>query len=202
LLKDGSGPFAEAWRGRNIPLPSPLGATPVAWLDRHGVLGPRTLCIHVVQVDAGDIGRLASHGVAVAHCPRSNRAHAHGVAPLADLRQAGLRIGLGTDSVVSVETLDLLAEARAARELAGLDAAATVALCTLDGARALDLDRETGSLTPGKWADLVALRSPAAAVSTAASTAAAEELVLACGPGDVLATFVGGRDVYRHHRSP
>jgi 5-methylthioadenosine/S-adenosylhomocysteine deaminase len=173
----------------------------VAWLDAHGVLGPRTLCIHLVQADASDIDLLATRGAAVAHCPRSNLAHGHGAAPLAELRRAGLHVGLGTDSVVSVETLDLLAEARAARDLAGLDPAAAVALCTLDGARALDLDQETGSLTCGKWADVVALRRPTAAGSSAPFDGSVEESVLACGPRDVLATFVGGRDVYRHLRS-
>lgn len=193
LLADGSGAFAAAWRGRGIPMPAPLGHTPVGWLAEHGVLSDRTLCIHVVQASAADVQRLARANAAVAHCPLSNRAHGHGVAPLADLLDAGLRVGLGTDSILSVGTLDLLAEARAARALTRLDAAGALALCTRDAARALGLEAEIGTLTPGKWGDCVVIRSPADRTDSAAA-----DRVLASGPRDVLATFVGGRDVYRN----
>jgi cytosine/adenosine deaminase-related metal-dependent hydrolase len=195
LLSDATGSFAEAWERRGIPMPSPLGRTPVRWLDEHGVLSARTLCIHVVQATGLDIRRLASAGAAVAHCPRSNRAHGHGDAPLAALLAAGIRLGVGTDSAVSVGELDLLAEARAARTLAGLDAAQALALCTLSAARALGLESEIGGLRVGKWGDCVVVRPP-----PAAARLAPEEQVLAGGPRDVVATYVGGRDVYRNSR--
>jgi 5-methylthioadenosine/S-adenosylhomocysteine deaminase len=194
LLASGVGAFADAWRARGIPMPAPLGRTPVQWLDEHGVLSVRTLCIHVVQASALDIGRLANAGAAVAHCPRSNRAHGHGEAPLAALLAARVRVGLGTDSVVSVGELDLLAEARAARALAGLDAARALALCTLDAARALGLEAEIGGLRAGKWGDCAVIQLHDGA------GAAPEAMVLGSGPRDVLATFVGGRDVYRNSR--
>jgi 5-methylthioadenosine/S-adenosylhomocysteine deaminase len=195
LLEQGAGPFADAWRARGIPLPSPLGRTPVQWLEEHGVLSERTLCIHAVRATAAVVRRLARSGAAVAHCPLSNRAHGPGSAPLSALHAAGVRVGLGTDSVVSVGELDLLADARAARELAGLTAAGTLALCTLEGARALGLDADVGSLTPGKWGDCVVIRAPGER-----GGASPEDRVLASGPRDVLATFVGGRDVYRTSR--
>lgn len=195
LLAHGAGTFADAWRDRGIPLPSPPGRTPVEWLDRHGVLGERTLCIHLVQVTPGDIGVLARAGAAVAHCPLSNRIHAHGAAPLGAFLEAGLRVGLGTDSVVSVGTLDLLAEARAAATLAGLDAEAALLLCTLAGARALGLDGEVGSLRQGKWGDCAVIRPPQ---GTARLPPAAR--VLASGPHDVIATYMGGKDVHRLER--
>jgi 5-methylthioadenosine/S-adenosylhomocysteine deaminase len=194
LLASGVGAFADAWRARGIPMPAPLGRTPVQWLDEHGVLSVRTLCIHVVQASALDIGRLANAGAAVAHCPRSNRAHGHGEAPLAALLAARVRVGLGTDSVVSVGELDLLAEARAARALAGLDAARALALCTLDAAHALGLEAEIGGLRAGKWGDCAVIQLHDGA------GAAPEAMVLGSGPRDVLATFVGGRDVYRNSR--
>jgi tetratricopeptide (TPR) repeat protein len=78
------------------------------------VLSPATLCIHAIRANAADIALLAERGCAVAHCPRSNRAHDHGDAPLAALLAAGVRVGVGTDSVMSLSPLDLLAEARAA----------------------------------------------------------------------------------------
>jgi cytosine/adenosine deaminase-related metal-dependent hydrolase len=188
LLRAAAGAFADAWARRGIPLPSLPGRSPVAWLDQHGVLGPQTLCIHVVQVDAADIARLAGAGVGVAHCPASNRRHGHGDAPLGRLLAAGLRVGVGTDSVASVGCLDLLAEARAARTLAGLSWEDTLALVTRDGARALGLDGEVGSLAAGKWGDTVVIRrrggeSPA-------------EQVMNSGTEAVVATYVGGRQVF------
>jgi 5-methylthioadenosine/S-adenosylhomocysteine deaminase len=192
LFLRGAGPFAEAWRARGIPLPSPSGRTPIGWLAEHGALFEHTLCIHAVQLDGRDIGRLADSGAAVAHCPVSNCAHGHGDAPLEVLLESGIRVGLGTDSVVSVGRLDLLAEARKAAGLApSLDADDLIELCTLSGARALGLDSRTGSLLPGKWADCVVVRIPANPGGTPA------ERVLASGPRDVLCTYVGGKEVYR-----
>jgi 5-methylthioadenosine/S-adenosylhomocysteine deaminase len=190
LLLHGGGPFAAAWRERGIPLPTGPGCSPVEWLERHGVLGERTLCIHVVQAQQGDLERLARSAAAVAHCPLSNAAHRHGAAPLAGFVAHGIRVGLGTDSVLSVDTTDLLAEARAARRLAALDAEAALALATLGGARALGLEREIGSLEPGKWGDC-------AVVLPRSSARGPAEQVLESRREDVIATFLGGRDVYR-----
>lgn len=192
FLLRGAGPFAEAWRARGIPLPSPSGRTPMRWLAEHGVLSHQTLCIHAVQLDGPDVGRLADSAAAVAHCPLSNRAHGHGDAPLQALLERGIRVGLGTDSVVSVGRLDLLAEARAAAGLApSLDADDLIELCTMGGARALGLDSHTGSLLPGKWGDCIVVRTSASNGGTPA------EQVLASGPQDVLRTYVGGKEVYR-----
>ena len=155
LVCDGAGPFAEALRFRAIEVAA-RGCSPVQYLWQLGVLQPATLCIHCVQVDEADVATLAHAGVALAHCPRSNRAHGHGAAPLAAFRRAGIRVGLGTDSVVSVGDLDLWAEARAAG-LAGEDA---LRMLTLEGARALGLERAIGSLDVGKQADLAVFASP------------------------------------------
>ena len=191
LVLRGTGPFAATWRERGIPLPPAPGCSPVEWLDRHGVLGESTLCIHVVQADEADLALLARRASAVAHCPLSNAAHRHGTAPLARFLAHGLRVGLGTDSVLSVGALDLLAEASAARRLGGLAAEAALALATLGGARALGLEREIGSLEPGKWGDCVVIRP-----RTLAGAEPAEQ-VLQARREDVVATFLGGRDVYR-----
>ena len=192
LLRSGSGPFAAAWAERGIPLPHPLGRTPIEWLAENGGLSELTLCIHVVQAGPNDIQQLADAGAAVAHCPLSNRAHGHGTAPLSSLIEAGVRIGLGTDSEVSVGHLDLLAEVRAARKLARLTSNEALDLCTLSGARALGLETETGSLRTGKWADCVVIRLPAAGFD-----ADPGEHVIASSSADVMLTCVGGRDVYR-----
>jgi len=189
FLSCGAGSFADAWRSRGIPLPDSSGLSPIQWLARHEVLSSRCLCIHAVQVNPADIQRLADSGTTVAHCPLSNRAHAHGTAPLGNLIAAGVPVGLGTDSVASVGRLDLLAEARLAGQQTSLDPVRLLELCTLGGARALNLAAEVGSLEPGKWADCTVIRLKGAGGPA--------ERVLACGPADVLRTFVGGREVYR-----
>lgn len=190
LLLRGAGPFAEAWHERGIPLPPGPPCSPVEWVERHGVLGERTLCIHVVQAHEADLVRLARSAAAVAHCPLSNAAHRHGKAPLGGFLACGIRVGLGTDSVLSVGTPDLLAEARAARRLADLDADAALALATLGGAQALGLEGEIGSLEPGKWGDCAVVRPRFPAGDPA-------EQVVEARREDVVATFLGGRDVYR-----
>jgi 5-methylthioadenosine/S-adenosylhomocysteine deaminase len=189
LLGAAAGPFAEAWRRRGIPLPALPGCSPVAWLAEHGVLNERTLCIHVVQVDSDDIARLKAAGVGVAHCPRSNRRHGHGEAPLARLLEAGVRVGVGTDSVVSVGSLDLLAEARAARALAGLSWERALSLVTLEAARAIGLEQHVGSLAPGKWGDVAIIRLRETQHSPV-------EGVLTSAADQVMATYVGGRRVF------
>ena len=127
----------------------------------------------------------------MAHCPLSNAAHRHGTAPLAGFLAHGLRVGLGTDSILSVGVPDLLAEARAARGLAALDADSALGLVTVGGARALGLEGEIGSLEPGKWGDCVVIRPESRTDGGPA------ELVLQARREDVVATFLGGRDVYR-----
>ena len=155
LVRDGAGPFADALRARGIAV-EPLGRSPVAYLRQLAVLQPGTLCIHCVQVDEADIATLGEAQVTVAHCPLSNRAHRHGVAPFQALRAAGIPVGLGTDSVVSVARTDLWAEAEAA-SLAGDDAMRQL---TLENARAIGWETEIGSLDVGKAADLTVLSSP------------------------------------------
>jgi 5-methylthioadenosine/S-adenosylhomocysteine deaminase len=202
FVSRGAGPFAEAWQAREIPLlddpthlpPSlpPASPSSVAWLDCHGVLGNTTLCIHAIQLDGADIQLLADRGVSIAHCPVSNAAHGHGTAPLAALRGAGLRVGIGTDSEASVGRLDLLREARAAQQLAGLSTAESLALATIEGARALGLERQIGTLSSGKWGDVVAVRARGASTAADAMRAA-----LHSAAGDVLLTVLGGRVVHR-----
>lgn len=197
LLASATGAFAEAWAARGIPLPPLPGRSPVAWLESHGVLGPDTLAIHAVQVDAADAARLARCGTAVAHCPLSNRRHGHGEAPLRLFLDAGVRVGIGTDSVASVDSLDLLAEARAARALAGLEAGEALALVTREAARALGLESGIGVLRRGAWADLVVIGIP-----SAAQPRDAYEAALGSGIGDVRETLVGGHTVYRRQAAP
>jgi 5-methylthioadenosine/S-adenosylhomocysteine deaminase len=154
FVRYGTGPFAAAHTARGIPVAA-HGSSPVRYLAKTGHLTPSTLCIHCVQLDDDDVALLADRGVAVAHCPRSNAAHGHGRAPLAALRARGVRVGLGTDSAVSVGDGDLWAEAEAAR-LSGDEALQAL---TIDGARALGWENEIGSLEEGKSGDIAVFPS-------------------------------------------
>ncbi len=185
LLRDFTGTFADMWRARGLPRPSPEPISPVAWLAAHDVLGADTLCIHAVQVDESDVDLLVRHQCAIAHCPRSNMRHHASRAPVGVFVARGLRVGLGTDSEVSVAPIDLLAEARDARRITGWTASETLRVLTLGGAEALGLGREVGALAPGYWGDVVALQ-----VGDAPDPA---EAVLQCGPEAVRATWLGGR---------
>jgi len=191
LLQTGTGAFAEAWSARGIPLPS-SGRSPVQWLDQCGVLGEATLAIHLVRASPGDVVRLKERRTAVAHCPLSNHRHGHGAAPLPAFLGEGVRVGVGTDSVASVGRLDLLAEVRAARRLAGLDAGQALALTTTGAAAALGLGGEIGALRPGYWGDAVVVRLP-----EGTDAGGLLEAIVAGGPGEVLETVLGGRTVYR-----
>jgi cytosine/adenosine deaminase-related metal-dependent hydrolase len=165
LVTQASGPFADGLRSRGIPV-EPRGRTPIALLDSLGVLDLKPLLIHCIRVDAMDIATIASHDAAVAHCPASNAKLGHGTAPLALMRAAGIRVGLGTDSVASNDRMDMLDEARIAALFANaretrhdaLSAMAALELATMGSARALGLDAEVGSLEVGKAADLAAFR--------------------------------------------
>jgi cytosine/adenosine deaminase-related metal-dependent hydrolase len=167
FVRKGSGPFADALSARGIAVRA-HDCSPVEYLLQLGVLASgNCLAIHCVQVDERDIAILRDSGGAVAHCPRSNRAHGHGPAPLAAFRRAGVRVGLGTDSIVSVGDADLRAEALTA----GLDGEDALRMLTLDGARALGLESEIGSLDVGKEADLAVFPSTVLYRPLPASTA-------------------------------
>ena len=154
FVYDGGGPFADALRGRGIDVAA-QHLSPIAYLVKLGVIRRGTLCIHCVQIDGADVELLRVTKAGVAHCPLSNRAHRHGIMPLRLLREAGVPVGIGTDSVVSVGELDLWAEADAA----GLTGIAAMRALTIEGARVLGWESEIGSLEVGKAADLAVFSS-------------------------------------------
>ena len=129
------------------------------------VLGPDTVAIHAVLVTEADIALLAELDVPVAHCPRSNALLGCGIAPLTELLDAGVRVGLGTDSPSSAIDFDMWAEMRTAIMLQrartgradALSAQTALELATTRAAAAIGLAETTGSLTPGKAADLLVL---------------------------------------------
>ncbi len=141
------------------------GMRPVARLERLGLLGPGLIAVHGVHLDAAEIALLARHGCSVAHCPSSNLKLGSGIAPVAELLQAGINLGFGTDGAASNNRLDLLSEMRQAALLAKgasgnpqtMPAHRALEAATLGGARALGLQDRIGSIVPGKLADLTAV---------------------------------------------
>ncbi|HEX9093224.1 MAG TPA: amidohydrolase family protein [Coriobacteriia bacterium] len=182
----------------------PTGVSPVQYVLQWGLFdAERLLAVHCVQVDEHDIGVLAEHGVAVAHCPRCNAKLGMGIAPLKLFFEHGLTVGLGTDSPASSNTLDPFDEMRIGLLLQRgvssetdffryFTARTFIRLATIHGARALGLENEIGSLEPGKRADVIAvdLSSSPHMVPTADPYSA---LVHTANQKDVLATMASGR---------
>jgi 5-methylthioadenosine/S-adenosylhomocysteine deaminase len=141
------------------------GVRPLRRLQRLDLLGPNLLAVHMTQVEDEEIELLATTGTPVIHCPASQLKLASGFSPVARLREAGVNVALGTDGAASNNALDMLGEMRLAALLAkgvagspaALPAAQALRMATLDGARALGLEEETGSLEIGKSADLIAI---------------------------------------------
>ena len=185
----------------------PPGETGVRLLARAGLLGPTLSAAHGVHLDAEEIDLLAAHGVGVAHCPRSNGFLGCGVAPLAEFLEAGLPVGIATDSPAATPSFDLFEELRAAMVGArareqrpdALTAARALELATLGGARVLGLDAEIGSLAPGKWADLAVISLAGSPLEPVEDPVAA--VVLGGSPERVVATLVAGETCYRRGTS-
>jgi 5-methylthioadenosine/S-adenosylhomocysteine deaminase len=140
------------------------GMSPVQYLEKMGVLGPNLVAAHCIFVDHADWELLAARRVGCVHNPSSNMMIASGVSPVPEMRAAGVAVGLGTDGPAgSNNDLDLMEEIDLAAKLAkiskmdplALDAKAAVEMATIDGARALHMEKEIGSFEPGKKADLI-----------------------------------------------
>lgn len=164
FLADGGGawPSFLGRRGLGHVGFEPPGTSPVRYLEDLGVLHPQLVAAHGVQLDADDRAVLARRGVHVVLCPRSNRNLGVGAADVPALLSAGVRLALGTDSLASAETIDVLDDAVAVhRAVPALDPAVVVRIATLGGAEALGL-AHLGAIAPGRAAALA--YAPAASV--------------------------------------
>ena len=137
--------------------------TPIEFMEHIGVLGPNTLAAHSIRTTEHDVEILAKHGASVAHCIASNTKAAKGVAPVSLMHKHGMSAGFGTDGPASGNTLDLFIQMRMCenfhknelRDRSAFPAKEVVSMATIEGARALGLGDITGSIEPGKQADLV-----------------------------------------------
>ena len=147
------GAWNDAW--------SPPGVDPAEYLDRMGVLRPGLLVVHATQLSPRALARLAGRGCVIVSCPRSNRWVGAGDPPIDDFYASGAPVTFGTDSLASAPDLDMFAELAAARTLSSVPAAMLLDSATRQGAEALGLGRELGTIEPGKRADLLAVSLPA-----------------------------------------
>lgn len=188
FVRFGTGPlagiFARAdWGG--------VGVSPVQYAERIELLGPETIAAHLATgVDDEDIGILKRTRTAVAHCPRSNEYLGCGVAPVPRMLERGVRVGMGTDGLWSSPDMNLFAETLFALKVHGFDAQTGLKLATLYGARALGMEDQTGSLQPGKWADIAVVEV------TGDQEDLEREVLEQAASGGVAATAISGVLVY------
>ena len=172
-LLDSLGAWNPSW--------APPGCGPVEYLDRMGMVDDQLIAVHGVQFTDAELSRLAAARATVVACPRSNRWTGAGVPPLDRFFASGVRVAVGTDSLASVDDLNLFAELAEVRRLApAVPAARILESATLAGAQALGFAAELGSIEPGKRAQLLAVRLPAGVADVE------EYLVSGVQPADVL----------------
>ncbi|WAE50642.1 TRZ/ATZ family hydrolase [Stutzerimonas frequens] len=177
------------------------GERPLARLARLQLLGPRFQAVHMTQVDESDIALLTEHNCSVIHCPESNLKLASGFCPIERLWEAGINVAVGTDGAASNNDLDLLGETRTAALLAkavagsatALDAHRALRMATLNGARALGIEDQTGSLEIGKFADLVAF--DLSGLSQQPIYDPVSQLIYSTGRDTVQHVWVGGKQL-------
>lgn len=182
------------------------GQRPLTRLKQLGLVGPALLAAHMTQLTDAEIAEAAENGVSVVHCPNSNLKLASGFCPVARLLAAGVNVALGTDGAASNNTLDMLAEMKTAALLAkgvagdptAVPASTALRMATLNGAKALGLDKDLGSLNEGKWADVAAV--DLGAPETQPVHDVVSTLVYAANREQVSDVWVAGRRLLQERR--
>ncbi|HEX6126826.1 MAG TPA: amidohydrolase family protein [Pyrinomonadaceae bacterium] len=200
LLSSGDGFFMQFYKRMKVDWEIPR-CSPIEFLSQTGVLGAKPLLAHCVTVSESDIELIAASGSRIAHCPKSNAKFGHGYAPLERFLDAGIPVGLGSDSVASNNLCDIIEESRFAAFSARnrpnrrrfISAREVLELATLGGAKALGLEDKIGTLDVGKEADLAVVSLDRGAQEPLNNVEAA--VVFSSNATDVVATYVAGRNV-------
>ncbi len=182
------------------------GVRPLDRLHSLDIIGPDMVAVHMTQVTEQEIAAYAATGGHIVHCPESNLKLASGFSPVAALAASGINVALGTDGAASNNDLDMLAEMRTAALLgkavsddaSALPAHEVLQMATLNGARALGLADATGSLVPGKWADMTAVCLDT--IETQPVYDPVSQLVYASGREQVTDVWVAGRHLLKGRR--
>lgn len=184
------------------------GTSATAFLDSTGILATRPLFAHCIHLSDDDVAMLADSGSRIAHCPKSNAKFGHGIAPIEKYLEAGIDVGLGSDSVASNNSIDLFEESRAGllfsrtmRNASGvrefqrefLSPRSILELATLGGAKALGMEGEIGSIETGKFADLCVVSLDH--ISQKPVHDVHSTLAFSTTARDVIATYVEGESV-------
>ena len=198
LIRDGCGLFAEGLAKRGIEWKA-QGISSIQYLHERGVLSVQPLLAHCIRVDERDIEKLVASHSKVAHCPKSNAKLGHGRAPFAEFLRHGVVTGLGSDSVASNNTCDMLEEGRfaglIARSDAHVSAAEVFTTATTGGSRCLELEGVTGELAEGVQADFAVLSL--SATHQVPNYDPVTAAVFSSSGRDVLLTAVGGEEIFR-----
>ena len=182
------------------------GKRPLARLQDLGLISPAMLAVHMTQLSTEEISQYAASGGHVVHCPESNLKLASGFCPADTLMAAGINVALGTDGAASNNDLDMLGEMRTAALLgkavcgdaSALPAHTILKMATLNGAQALGIDRDTGSLLPGKWADITAVCLDS--IETLPLYDPVSQLVYASGREQVTDVWIAGQHLLKERR--
>ncbi|NNF00725.1 MAG: amidohydrolase family protein, partial [Pyrinomonadaceae bacterium] len=206
LMVNGSGFFASIYKREKINWEVPRMGT-IEYLNKIGVLKAKPLLAHCVKISANDIDLIAQSGSTIAHCPKSNAKFGHGVAPFEQILRKNIAVGLGSDSMASNNTCNILEEARFASLIARttefkkrfIHAEEVVSAATIGGAKAMGMQDKIGTLEKGKYADIIAVsldevfQKPVHDIYSA--------LLFATNSNQVVFTMVAGEEIYRHGRN-
>jgi len=179
------------------------GIRPIERLRELGLLSPLLVAVHMTQIEDTDIAAVAAAGSSVVHCPESNLKLVSGTCPAARLIDSGINVALGTDGAASNNDLDMIGEMRTAALLgklvagsaSAITAADAVTMATLNGARALGLGDEIGSVTPGKWADVICIDMDS--VSSRPLYDPVSQIVYSAARDQVSDVWIGGAHLLR-----
>ncbi|MDH3915712.1 MAG: TRZ/ATZ family hydrolase [Chromatiales bacterium] len=174
------------------------GERPIERFQRLGLISPLLAAVHMTQLEESDLALIAEARSNVVHCPESNLKLASGLCPVARLIDAGINVAIGTDGAASNNDLDMIGEMRtaaligklAADSAEALTARDVIRMATLNGARTLGLGDETGSLVPGKWADVICIDM--ARLNTEPVYDPVSQIVYAASRDQVVDVWVGG----------
>lgn len=206
LMVYGNGAMADFYQARNIPWSTP-NLSSIQYLSDIGVLKAKPLLAHCIRTNEKDFELIAESGSGIAHCPKSNAKFGHRVAPFEKFLDKKLRVGLGSDSVASNNSCDILEEARFAALMARaredkkrlINAREIIETMTIGGARAMQLEGEIGSFEIGKQADLAVLSLKNIAQQPIHDVYSA--VLFASSGRDICLTMVAGEEIYRDGES-
>ena len=181
------------------------GMRPIERLEKLGLLSSRLIAVHMTQLNDEEINTLTTHGVHIAHCPESNLKLASGFCPVQKLTAAGINVSIGTDGAASNNDLDMFSEMRTtallakavAKDASAVSAEQALRMATINGAKALGLEKEIGSLEAGKAADIIAVDMSALEANPVYHPVS--QLVYASNRQQVSDVWVAGKQVVKNH---